>query len=228
MTTSCCDLSFEVENRALQSQGTSDAGIYEMAASALSEHFAGSGILVDVGCGSGQLRAFVSSFFDKYVGVDVIRYGEFPDDCEFHQSDLNKPIQTLPDNCSDAVTALEIVEHLENPRALFRELVRIVKPGGLILVSTPNQLSFLSLLTLVVKHLFSAFQDVHYPAHLTSLLEVDLRRIAEECGLEEISFSYTLQGRMVLSAWHYPRFLSRRFPRALSDNLMLIGRKALD
>jgi hypothetical protein len=86
-------------------------------------------------------------------------------------------------------------------------------------------LSLLSLLTLVVKRRHSAFQDVHYPAHLTALLEVDLRRIAAECGLAEVAVEYTLQGRVVLTPWHYPRALARLAPRLCSDNLLLVCRK---
>ncbi len=87
----------------------------------------------------------------------------------------------MPDEAADVVAAVETIEHLENPRAFVRELVRLVKPDGWVIVTTPNQLSLLSLITLLIKHRFSAFQDVHYPAHLTALLEVDLKRIAAEC-----------------------------------------------
>ncbi len=50
------------------------------------------------------------------------------------------------------------------------------------IVTTPNQLSLLSKLTLVLKNEFNAFQAGSYPAHLTALLEADLRRIGVECG----------------------------------------------
>ena len=49
------------------------------------------------------------------------------------------------------VVSIETIEHLENPRALFRELVRALRPGGLLLVTTPNQLSVLSKLCFVLK-----------------------------------------------------------------------------
>ena len=81
-------------------------------------------------------------------------------------------------------------------------------------------------MTLVTKRRFSAFQDAHYPAHRTALLESDLRRVAGECGLEDISIAYTGRGRLPLSRWHYPEALARLFPRALSDNVMLVGRVA--
>jgi hypothetical protein len=60
----------------------------------------------------------------------------------------------------------------------------------------------------------------------TALLEVDLRRIAAECGLEQIEIEYSGQSRIPGMARHYPEVLSRRFPQALSDNVLLIGRRA--
>jgi 2-polyprenyl-3-methyl-5-hydroxy-6-metoxy-1,4-benzoquinol methylase len=154
-----------------------------------------------------------------------VRYEDFPAEAEFTQVDLDTGRVSLPDASADVVAAVETIEHLENPRAFMRELVRLAKPGGWVVVTTPNQLSLLSLLTLVTKQRFNAFQDTHYPAHLTALLEVDLRRIATECGLLSVSVMYSKHGRVAFTPWHYPGFLSNIFPRALSDNLLLIGRK---
>jgi hypothetical protein len=91
-------------------------------------------------------------------------------------------------------------------------------------VTTPNQLSVLSLLTLITRQQFAAFQANAYPAHRTALLEIDLRRIAEECGLREVEIRYTAHGRMPLSSRHYPHALARRLPRLLSDNVALCAR----
>jgi SAM-dependent methyltransferase len=216
----------EVEARARRSLGTSEAAIYKMVAGALEgRHASRGGVLVDVGCGAGQLWPHLNERFARYIGVDAVRYEDFPAAAEFHQADLDAGTAPLPDDCAEAVVSVETIEHLENPRSLMRELARMAKPGGWVIVTTPNQLSLLSLLTLVVKRRFSAFQDAHYPAHLTALLEVDLQRIAAECGLSEVAIAYSLRGRVALTSWHYPQFLARLFPRALSDNLLLVGRK---
>jgi 2-polyprenyl-3-methyl-5-hydroxy-6-metoxy-1,4-benzoquinol methylase len=225
MTNDSQTASHFVEDRARQSLGTSDVAIYEMVSKALEERQVSGGTLVDVGCGSGNLWSFVRERFDRYVGVDVVRYEGFPDDAEFCKVNLETASILLPDDSTDVVVAVETIEHLENPRAFMRELVRLIKPGGWLIVTTPNQLSLLSLLTLVVKQQFSAFQNASYPAHLTALLEIDLVRIASECGLGQVKISHSHQGRLVLTPWHYPKFLARVFPRALSDNLMLMGRK---
>lgn len=53
-------------------------------------------------------------------------------------ADLNGPVP-LPDACCDVAIAMDIVEHLENPFQLLRELARILRPGGRAILSTPNE-----------------------------------------------------------------------------------------
>jgi len=143
--------------------------------------------------------------------------------------DLDTGKAALPDACADVVACCRDDRAFGETRGpVVRELVRLAKPGGWVLITTPNQLSLLSLITLVIKKRFSAFQDIHYPAHLTALLEIDLNRIAAEAGLTEISILYSLEGRLVLTSRHYPQFLPRLFPRAFSDNILLAGRKLDD
>ncbi|MFL5539247.1 MAG: SAM-dependent methyltransferase, partial [Longimicrobiaceae bacterium] len=98
-------------------------------------------------------------------------------------------------------------------------------PGGWVIVTTPNQLSLLSRATLLAKGEHNAFQGASYPAHITALLEVDLRRIAAECGLADLSVAYSRSGRLVFTGTHYPQWMSRLWPRGLSDNVLLAARK---
>lgn len=215
----------ETRSRAAKSHGISDEAIYKMVAEALADRQVG-GSLVDVGCGAGNLWPLVRDRFAHYTGVDAVRYQGFPSDAVFIETDLDAGGIALPNQTFDVIAAIEVIEHLENPRALVRELVRLIKPGGWLVLTTPNQLSLLSLLTLLVKQRFSAFQDVHYPTHLTALLEIDLRRIAFESGLVDVTIGYSHFGRLILTPWHYPRWLARAFPRALSDTVLLLGRKS--
>lgn len=214
-----------VEERARQSLGSSGDAIYRMVAEAVAERHSGGGTLLDVGCGSGRLWPWLKDRFDRYVGVDAVRYDGFPADGEFHAADLDRGEVPLPDASADVVAAVETVEHLENPRAFVRTLVRLARPGGWVMVTTPNQLSLLSRATLLARGEHNAFSDGQYPAHITALLEVDLRRIAGECGLKEVAVRYSESGRLVLTGAHYPRWLSRLWPRGLSDNVLLAGRK---
>jgi SAM-dependent methyltransferase len=212
-----------VADRARLSLGRSHQRIYEIVAEVLGARGAG-GVLADVGCGTGDLWLALRGRFRACIGVDAVRYEGLPAEVEFHAADLDAGLP-LPDASVDAAAAVEVIEHLENPRAFVRELARVVRPGGWVVVTTPNQLSALSLLTLVVKGRFSAFQDGSYPAHRTALLEIDLRRIMSECGLGEIAVAFTRLGRLPLSPWHYPGAVAAIAPRWLSDNIVIAGRR---
>jgi len=213
-----------VEARARQSLGQGSQAIHATVARLLNACGA-TGVLADVGCGTGGLVREVRGRFAGIVGIDAVRYDGLPADVTFVRADLDTGRLPLDDASADVTAAVEVIEHLENPRAFVRELTRITRPGGWIVITTPNQLSALSLLTLVVKGRFSAFQERDYPAHRTALLEIDLRRIAAECGLEDVHVEYTRRGRVPLTAWHYPASVAALAPRRLSDNLAMIGRR---
>jgi 2-polyprenyl-3-methyl-5-hydroxy-6-metoxy-1,4-benzoquinol methylase len=212
-----------LETRALQSLGQSGAAIYAAAVEALRGRSA-RGAVVDVGCGTGRLQTLLGGLATSYIGVDAVRYDGFPASVPFVAADLNRDAIPVADGSADIVVSLETIEHLENPRAFCRELVRITRPGGWLLVTTPNQRSLVSLGALLLKEHFSAFRDSSYPAHQTALLDTDLRRIATENRLQEISITFTGSGRIPLTGAFYPSWLSRAFPRSLSDNVLLLAR----
>ena len=212
-----------VESRARLSLGRGHDRIHRLAASLLAARNA-TGTLVDAGCGTGDLFRATRGRFSRCLGLDAVHYPELPPDVIFHQVNLDERLP-LADATADATAAVETIEHLENPRAFVRELARITKSGGWVVLTTPNQLSALSLMTLLVKGRFSAFQERDYPAHRTALLEIDLRHIAAECGLDQIEIAYTRWGRLPLTGRHYPDAIASLSPRRFSDNVAMIGRR---
>jgi 2-polyprenyl-3-methyl-5-hydroxy-6-metoxy-1,4-benzoquinol methylase len=213
----------DTAGRARLSGGTSHEAIYATVARTLAGLGAG-GDLLDVGCGSGRLWGFVRGRFASYTGVDVVRYDGFPADGQFVEADADAGAVPLPDGSFDVVAAVETIEHLDGPRRFVAELVRLLRPGGWLVVTTPNQLSLHSLLSLVLRGYFAAFAEAPglYPAHLTALVETDLLRIARERGLADARIVYTDRGRVPLTPLHWPRPLrGRRF----SDNLLLAARR---
>jgi SAM-dependent methyltransferase len=213
--------------RARSTEGRSTPGVHRLVSETLARRWTGGGRLLDLGCGQGGLWRALSSQFDRYLGADAVQYEQFPRDAEFYPVDLDTGRVDLPDGSADVVSSVETIEHLENPRALFREAVRLTRPGGMTLVTTPNQLSLLSKLTLVFKNHFTYFGRDWYPSHLTALLEIDLRRMAAECGLVDVRIDYGNPGRIVGTARHFPDWAVRLFPRECSDTVLVIGRKPI-
>lgn len=210
--------------RARRTEGRSDEPVYETVATTLASKCSLGETLVDVGCGRGNLWKLTRPLFNRYLGIDLVKYQGFPIDGEFLCCDLESYSIPLPSENADAVVTLETIEHLDNPRAFMHEVVRLVKPGGWVVVTTPNQLSILSKMTLVVKNQFNAFQAASYPAHRTALLEIDLIRIASESGLSEISIEYTNRGRRPFSSKQWPRYFRGRH---FSDNVLIVAQKPL-
>jgi len=62
-----------------------------------------------------------------------------------------------PDAAFDVVTCSEVIEHLENFRALLREAHRVLRPGGLLVLTTPNVLNAYSRLRYVASGFANLF-----------------------------------------------------------------------
>ena len=219
--------SIDAKARALASLGGSSRKIYQMVSRGLREFHRGGGTLVDVGCGSGELYHHVSNYVNTYIGVDIVQYEGFPSQASFHTVNLDTGRIDLPDQSAEVVACVETIEHVENPRSLVRELIRLTRPGGVIAITTPNQLSLLSKLCLLLKNEFAAFQERPglYPSHISALLTIDLQRIARENSLIDIQIRYSGAGRIPGTPWSWPSFMGGR---GFSDNVMLVARRPVE
>jgi len=98
------------------------------------------GVLVDVGAGDGRLAELAQPHFQRIVCLDFSEGGLAA--CRAkgfvaRAADLNGRLP-LADNDADAVTCVDVIEHILDPRRLLTEMARILKPGGELIVTTPN------------------------------------------------------------------------------------------
>jgi SAM-dependent methyltransferase len=98
--------------------------------------------VVDVGCGLGSARRFLNPKH-AYIGVDVssesleaARRIHDDTDTRFERGSL--PSLPLASEAADVALCLEVLEHLPEDKSAFAELNRIVRPGGLLVISVPN------------------------------------------------------------------------------------------
>ena len=97
---------------------------------------------LDVGAGSGQLARLFQERFSTvtstcdYTDQLIKLPGQKVDIV-----DLNREPFPYPDASFDLITATEVVEHLERYREVLRDLHRILKPGGMCILTTPNILN---------------------------------------------------------------------------------------
>ncbi|MGZ4787332.1 MAG: class I SAM-dependent methyltransferase [Terriglobales bacterium] len=208
------------------SGGISNDAIYDAILCAADEFGAGGSVL-DFGAGTGSLtrRLLQSRRFTHVCAADLM---DRPTDLnvEWIRAELNELLPLNPGSC-DTIIAAEVIEHLENPRAMARELFRLLRPGGLAIISTPNNETWRSLLSLWLRGHHIAFLDGSYPAHITALVRKDLERVLVEAGFEAPVFRFTNQGGipgMPTTTWQKisaGALSGLRF----SDNLIAISRK---
>lgn len=93
------------------------------------------GTLVDLGCGKVPLYEFYKDHVRETICID---WGN-----SFHsnrhldiEQDLNKPI-LLEDNFCDSIILSDVLEHIREPKSLFSEMYRILKPDGKVLMNVP-------------------------------------------------------------------------------------------
>ena len=131
------------------------------------------GNYLDIGSGTGalirlikeslpDLESSVCDYSDKFMKipgqkVDII--------------DLNDGNLPYDDNSFELVTFTEVAEHLENHRAILREIYRILKPEGMLVMTTPNILNIKSRLRFFLYGFWNFFgpMPVGHDAHETAL-----------------------------------------------------------
>lgn len=100
--------------------------------------------VLDAGCGSGYGAAALSRDARSVTGVDIsleaVQYARTQDPAaRLRLAAASATALPFADGAFDLVTAFEVIEHLEDQAGLIREARRVLAPGGVLLVSTPNR-----------------------------------------------------------------------------------------
>lgn len=105
------------------------------------KHIDASTTVLDYGAGRGNVEQM------NFRGIAKRMYGIDPEPAVFENPyldeasvlDLSTGRIPFPDEMFDVVFADNVMEHVDNPETVLREVARILKPGGLFLAKTPNK-----------------------------------------------------------------------------------------
>ncbi|MEM2169786.1 MAG: class I SAM-dependent methyltransferase, partial [Candidatus Bathyarchaeia archaeon] len=102
------------------------------------------GRLIDIGCGNGQFLALMRDLGWEVLGVEpdveAARVAEDTFGIKVIPSTLEEA--SLPDASADVITMNHVIEHVHDPITLLKECRRVLRPGGMLVVVTPNLNSF--------------------------------------------------------------------------------------
>lgn len=145
------------------------------------------GRAIDLAAGSGAMSLRL-----KDRGYDVIAADLLEDkfkldraDADFVRVDFNQPFAHLLPHDSRVVTAIEIIEHIENPRHFLRECRTLLACDGTLVVTTPNINSSFSKSLFIRQDIFHWFNDHDYRehGHITPIGVWQFYKMFQECGL---------------------------------------------
>lgn len=188
----------------------------------------GSKTHLDIGCGPGTFIGSLGEDAPSSTGIDIaapqIGYAEA------HYAGPGRSFRTVPagplpfdDGSFDAVTAIELIEHLPHSTnvELMAEALRVLRPGGRLLVSTPNYHSAWP----AIERLVNRLGGVDYgPQHITRYYRSRLKALLEQAGARDIGVEgYMLAAPFTAGlSWGFADWLARLEPRFLVDRLGLL------
>jgi SAM-dependent methyltransferase len=201
--------------------------------------------IVDVGAGEG--------FFSKKMGDYIQAAGRNPAEslaaCDlfpdfFHYRGITcDPVSLdgrLPyaDDSFDVVCSLEVIEHLEDQFHFTRELLRILRPGGVAIISTPNVMNVNSRLRTLHSGFavlfdplsLSSNDPVHTSGHIHPIPYYYLAYMLFRAGFASVSVEYdrlksSARGLLLFAGWYmaignwfFRRRMNKRNPVVAAEN----------
>ncbi len=137
----------------------------------------GSERVLDLGCGLGHLLAKLSGSSDRALGVELSEYAALRAH-EHGQVLLADVERGLPfrDRVFDVVFAKDVVEHIGDLEIVMRELKRITRPDGRIVIVTPNFLAIKNLISLMFGYKHPSYFD---PTHVWFFSYIDMSELTQ-------------------------------------------------
>lgn len=97
-------------------------------------------IIADVGCGAGSFLSYASGLASKVIAVEPTkRYHASLNDSGYEVFSYAKDALDDYSESLDVVFSFQVIEHVENPLDFIRDLEALLKPGGHLILITPNR-----------------------------------------------------------------------------------------
>ena len=162
--------------------------------------------LLDIGCGYGFFLKKMARLGWNVEGIEVSKPGR-----DYARQELGlyihpKPLEAMafPSEHFDAVTLFYVIEHVLDPFSILKEVYRILKPNGVLLLRWPHSTPVVKLLGPLAKK----FDIYHTPFHLYDFNPQAMRELVERAGFLTVQ---NLIGGFTLPEKRLHRFCSILF-----------------
>lgn len=161
-----------------------------------------SGRLLEIGCGTGWYLKIMRDWGWDVIGIEpdssAVAKGRTLYGVEVIEGTLEQ--KPFPEAHFDAIVMRHVIEHLPEPETTLQECLRILKPGGMLALATPNGQSLAS------RWFGRYWRGATAPWHLYLFSPRSLRRLLAKCGFASIRIRTTaVSAHWVYTASRYIR-----------------------
>ncbi|MBU2544292.1 class I SAM-dependent methyltransferase [Patescibacteria group bacterium] len=158
------------------------------------------GKILDIGCGSGDTLFQLKNIGWDVYGLDIDRFAIQI----AHQRGLKKvafgsykAMRLYPDNYFDAIRLYHVIEHLDNPMKCLSLICKKLKPGGELIIGTPNGNSCVARMTK------QYWYNLDCPRHLYIFSPKQLIVLLKKVGFTNIKISFSSAGGILGSIQYF-------------------------
>ncbi len=153
---------------------------------------------VDLGCGRNELMDELRDFGANSFGLDCLIHPQLI--LKPHQRFIQAEVAYIPcaDNSIDVISSNTLMEHLADPASALIEIKRCLKPGGVLIIRTPNAHHILNLLFRLVPEVLKKWlilnvlgvpsEDV-FPTFYRANRWKDISRLCRDAGFDNFKIT---------------------------------------